>query len=76
LEDAAARLCADLTADTWESRLTQVATEVRARRSPSRKDGDIDNPDRLIAPGLSAAAFFWAYLAAIGAIAYIVLYLL
>ena len=55
---------------------TQVATEVRARRSPSRKDGDIDNPDRLIAPGLSAAAFFWAYLAAIGAIAYIVLYLL
>ena len=55
---------------------TQVATEVRARRSPSRKDGDIINPDRLISPGLSAAAFFWAYLAAIGAIAYVVLYLL
>jgi len=30
LEDAAARLCADLTADTWESRLTQVATDAGA----------------------------------------------
>ena len=55
---------------------TQVATEVRARRSPSRRDGDIRNPDRLIAPGLSAAAFYWAFLAAIGAITYVVLYLL
>ncbi len=55
---------------------TQVATEARARRSPSRRDGDIKNPDRLIAPGLSAAAFYWAYLAAIGAITYVVLYLL
>jgi heme/copper-type cytochrome/quinol oxidase subunit 3 len=55
---------------------TQVATEARARRSPAGKEGDIREADRLIAPGLSAAAFFWAYLAAIGAIAYIVLYLL
>jgi heme/copper-type cytochrome/quinol oxidase subunit 3 len=55
---------------------TQVATELRARRSPAQGDGDIRNPDRLIAPGLSAAAFYWAFLAAIGAISYVVLYLL
>ncbi len=34
---------------------TQVATELRARRSPAEDDGDISDPDRLIAPGLDAA---------------------
>ncbi|MHB8531262.1 MAG: hypothetical protein ACYDC2_00940 [Solirubrobacteraceae bacterium] len=55
---------------------TQVATEMRAARSPAAPDGDIKDPDRLIAPGLDAAVFYWGYLAGIGVIAYVVLYLL
>jgi heme/copper-type cytochrome/quinol oxidase subunit 3 len=53
---------------------TQIATEIRARRSPA-EHGDIRDPDRLIAPGLDACVFYWAYLAGIGAIAYVTLYL-
>ncbi len=53
---------------------TQIATEIRARHSPA-EHGDIRDPDRLIAPGLDACVFYWAYLAAIGAIAYVTLYL-
>jgi heme/copper-type cytochrome/quinol oxidase subunit 3 len=52
---------------------TQVATELRARRSPAAH-GDIRDPDRLIAPGLNAAIFFWAFLGGIGVIAYVILY--
>jgi heme/copper-type cytochrome/quinol oxidase subunit 3 len=55
---------------------TQVATELRARRSPASKEGDIKDPDRLIAPGLDAAVFYWGFLAAIGVITYVTLYLL
>lgn len=55
---------------------TQVATELRARRSPAQSHGDIQDPDRLIAPGLDACVFYWSFLAAIGVIAYVVLYLL
>jgi heme/copper-type cytochrome/quinol oxidase subunit 3 len=60
---------------------TQVATELRARRVPGHMldeetGGDIKDPDRLIAPGLDACVFFWSYLAALGAVAYVVLYLL
>ena len=55
---------------------TQVATEARARRSPAPVDGDIKDPDKLIAPGLDAVVFYWAYLAAIGIITYVTLYLL
>lgn len=55
---------------------TQVATELRARRTPADRDGDIEDPDRLIAPGLDAAVFFWAFLAGIGVITYVTLYLL
>jgi heme/copper-type cytochrome/quinol oxidase subunit 3 len=55
---------------------THVATELRARRQPApAHEGDIKEPDRLIAPGLDACVFFWSYLAALGAIAYVVLYL-
>ncbi len=54
---------------------TQVATEFRASHSPS-EHGDIRDPDRLIAPGLDAAVFFWGYLGAIGVITYVVLYVL
>jgi heme/copper-type cytochrome/quinol oxidase subunit 3 len=55
---------------------TQIATELRARRAPAHAHGDIANPDRLIAPGLDACVFFWAYLAGLGVIAYVTLYLL
>jgi heme/copper-type cytochrome/quinol oxidase subunit 3 len=55
---------------------THVATELRARRAPApANEGDIEDPDRLIAPGLEAAAWFWAYLAGLGVIAYVTLYL-
>jgi hypothetical protein len=54
---------------------TQVATELRARRSPAAA-GDIKDPDRLIAPALEAATFYWCFLAGIGVITYVVLYLL
>jgi heme/copper-type cytochrome/quinol oxidase subunit 3 len=54
---------------------TQVATELRARRSPAAH-GDIEDPDRLIAPGLDAAVFYWAFLGAIGIVTYVTLYLL
>jgi heme/copper-type cytochrome/quinol oxidase subunit 3 len=55
---------------------TQVATELRARRAPAAPDGDIKDPDQLIAPGLDAAVFYWAFLAGIGVVTYITLYLL
>ncbi len=55
---------------------TQIASEMRASREPADPDGDIKDPDRLIAPGLDAAVFYWSYLAAIGVITYVVLYLL
>jgi heme/copper-type cytochrome/quinol oxidase subunit 3 len=55
---------------------TQVASEIRARREPAGPHGDIRDADRLIAPGLAAAVFYWSYLAGIGVITYVVLYLL
>lgn len=55
---------------------TQIASELRARRSAAHTDGDISNPDLLIAPGLDAAAFYWAFLAGVGAVTFILLYLL
>jgi heme/copper-type cytochrome/quinol oxidase subunit 3 len=55
---------------------TQVATELRARREPASAEGDIRQADLLIAPGLDAAVFYWTFLAAIGVVTYVVLYLL
>jgi heme/copper-type cytochrome/quinol oxidase subunit 3 len=55
---------------------TQVATEIRARRTPAGGEGDISDPDRLIAPALDAAVFYWSFLAAIGIVTYVTLYLL
>jgi len=55
---------------------TQVATELRARRQPApHAEGDILAPDRMIAPGLDAAVFYWSFLAGIGVVTYVVLYL-
>jgi heme/copper-type cytochrome/quinol oxidase subunit 3 len=53
---------------------TQVATELRARRSPASSTGDVHEPDRLIAPALDAAVFYWGFLAVIGVLTYVVLY--
>jgi heme/copper-type cytochrome/quinol oxidase subunit 3 len=55
---------------------TQVATEIRARRTPATGQGDIADPDKLIAPALDAAVFYWSFLAAIGIVTYVTLYLL
>jgi len=57
---------------------TQVATELRARREPAGSRGEdiAGGPDLLIEPGLDAAAFYWAFLAGIGVITYVTLYLL
>jgi hypothetical protein len=55
---------------------TQVATEFRARRAPAGDGGDIKDVDRLIAPALDAAVFYWVFLAGIGIVTYVVLYLL
>jgi heme/copper-type cytochrome/quinol oxidase subunit 3 len=55
---------------------THVATEFRARREPSRGGEDIKDADRLIAPALDAAVFYWVFLAGLGVITYVVLYLL
>jgi heme/copper-type cytochrome/quinol oxidase subunit 3 len=55
---------------------TQVATELRARRAPAVSEGDIAEADKLIAPGLDAAVFYWCVLAAIGVITWVTLYLL
>jgi heme/copper-type cytochrome/quinol oxidase subunit 3 len=54
---------------------TQVASELRARRAPASQ-GDIRDPDLLIAPGLDAAVFYWGFLGAIGVLTYVTLYLL
>lgn len=54
---------------------TQVATELRARQTPAARHGDIAEADRLIAPGLDAAVFFWSYLAGIGVVTWVTLYL-
>ncbi len=57
---------------------TQVATELRARRKPAHtsQESDIKEADRLIAPGLDAAVFYWSFLAGIGVVMYVILYLL
>lgn len=55
---------------------SSVASGRRARQGRRAPAGDIADPDRLIAPGLGAAAFYWDFLAAIGVLMYVVLYLL
>jgi len=59
---------------------TQVATELRARRTPSGQASQTptgyEDPDELLPRGLDAAVFFWAFLGAIGVVTYVTLYLL
>ena len=55
---------------------TNLASELRARREPARSEGDIKDPDRLIAPGVDARSSTGASSAGIGVLTYVVLYLL
>jgi hypothetical protein len=43
---------------------------------PATGEGDIEDPDKLIAPGLDAAVFYWGFLGGIGMVMYVTLYLL
>lgn len=57
-----------------------VATEMRERRSPTAHPAEgtvvYEDPDKLLARGMDAAVFFWVFMAGIGVISYVVLYLL
>jgi heme/copper-type cytochrome/quinol oxidase subunit 3 len=57
-----------------------VATEYRERRAPTARPGEgvdtYEDPDKLLPRGLDAAAFYWVFLAAIGVVTYVILYLL
>ncbi len=59
---------------------TQVATELRERRAPTARPGEgvtvYEDPDRLLPRGLDAAVFYWVFLAGIGVVTYVTLYLL
>ena len=47
----------------------------RPARTGVRAHGDIAEADRLIEPSLDAAVFFWSYLAGIGVVTWVTLYL-
>jgi heme/copper-type cytochrome/quinol oxidase subunit 3 len=55
---------------------TEVASEWRSRRRPATASVEIRDVDTLIAPSLDAAVFYWSFLAAVGVLTYVVLYLL
>ncbi len=58
----------------------QVATEIRERRKPTGRPGEgvtvYEDPDKLLQRGIDASVFYWSFLAAIGVLMYVVLYLL
>jgi heme/copper-type cytochrome/quinol oxidase subunit 3 len=57
-----------------------VATELRERRAPTARPGEgetvYEDPDKLLPRGLPAVVFYWAFLAFLGLLAYVTLYLL
>ncbi len=59
---------------------TQVATEIVERRREVTHHIDpvtgFENPDELLPRGLDAAVFYWCFLAGIGVLSYVILYLL
>jgi heme/copper-type cytochrome/quinol oxidase subunit 3 len=55
---------------------TEVASEWRARKRPATGSEEIKDVDTLIAPSLDAAVFYWGFLAGIGILTYVTLYLL
>jgi heme/copper-type cytochrome/quinol oxidase subunit 3 len=54
---------------------TLLAYGLRTRRQTSTPAGDLHSPHALIQPRLAALAFYWTYLAALGVVMWVVLYL-
>lgn len=54
---------------------TLLAYGLRTRRETSTPAGDFGGPSALIQPRLAALAFYWTYLAALGVVMWVVLYL-
>ncbi|MDX6599556.1 MAG: hypothetical protein QOE87_3443 [Gaiellales bacterium] len=54
---------------------TLLAYGLRTRRQTSTPAGDLDSPHALIQPRLAALAFYGTYLAALGVVMWVVLYL-
>ena len=58
----------------------QIATELRERRKPSARPGEgvteYEDPDQLLPRGIAASTFYWSFLAGIGVITYIILYII
>jgi heme/copper-type cytochrome/quinol oxidase subunit 3 len=56
-----------------------VATEIRERRKPTARAGEgetvYEDPDKLLPRGIGAPVFYWTFLAGIGVVTYVVLYL-
>lgn len=59
---------------------TQVATEFRERRHPTAREGEgvtqFEDPDKLVQRGLGSCVFYWAFLATIGVLMYLILYII
>jgi len=55
---------------------TQVATELRSRREGTEAPTGYEDPDKLLPRGFDAVVFYWLFLAGIGLITYVTLYLL
>lgn len=56
-------------------RNTATAPPGHASGDPGRPGHDIANPLALVLPGLEAASFYWSFVAGLGVLAWIVLYL-
>jgi heme/copper-type cytochrome/quinol oxidase subunit 3 len=58
----------------------QIATELRERRKPTARPGEgvteYEDPDQLLPRGIDASTFYWSFLAAIGLLTWVILYLL
>jgi heme/copper-type cytochrome/quinol oxidase subunit 3 len=58
----------------------QIATEWRERRKPTARLGqgvtEYEDPDQLLPRGIEASMFYWSFLAGIGVLTWVILYLL
>ena len=60
----------------YRKTLTGAPPPGHASGDPDRTGHDIADPLALVLPGLEAASFYWSFIAALGVLAWIVLYLL
>jgi heme/copper-type cytochrome/quinol oxidase subunit 3 len=63
-------------ATSWRYRSTTAPPPGHASGDSHRDAHDIAEPLALVLPGLEAVSFYWSFLAALGVVAWIVLYLL